>query len=54
MVQKISRLAPWAPPESELVEQEWQNAIPPLFFILFLVGELCPGLVLVSSPVAKT
>ena len=32
------------------------NAIPSLFFVLFssyVLSELCPGLVLVSSPVAK-
>ena len=54
MVQKISRLAPRAPPENELVERKWRTPFllcsRPFFFIL---GELCPGLVLVSSPVAK-
>ena len=61
MVQKISRLAPRAPPENELVEQKWRTPTPflrryfsvvfrPFFFML---GELCPGFVLVSSPVAK-
>ena len=32
-----------------------ENAISPLFFVrfFFILGELCPGLELVSSPVAK-
>ena len=33
-----------------------ENAIPPLFFVhfFFIVGELCPVLILVSSGVAKS
>ena len=54
MVQKISRLAPRVPPENGLVERKWRTpflvVFRPFFFIL---GEFCPGLVLVSSPVAK-
>ena len=54
MKQKISRLTPRAPPENGLVERNWRTpflrCFCPFFFIL---GELCPGLVLVSSPVAK-
>ena len=53
-VQKKSRLAPRVPLENELVEQKWTTLFlrffRPFFFIL---GEFCPGLVLVASPVAK-
>ena len=54
MLQKISCLAPRAPPENELVEgsgeRHFSLVFRPFFFIL---GEICPGLGLVSSPVAK-
>ena len=53
MVQKISRLAPQAPPESELVEREWKRHSSVVFHP-FLGWRVCPGLVLVSSPVAKS
>ena len=48
--QKISRLAPRAPPENELVERKWRT---PFLRCFSSFGELCPGLVLISSPVAK-
>ena len=51
---KNQPLAPWAPLENGLVERNWRTpfllVFCPYFFIL---GELCRGLVLVSSPVAK-
>ena len=52
MVQKISPLAPRAPLENELVEPEtpFLCCFSSFFFIL---GELCPGLVFVSSSVAR-
>ena len=41
--------------ESELVEREWKTPFLPGFFrpFFFILGELYPGFVLVSSPVAK-
>ena len=54
MVQKISRLAPRAPPENELEEGSGECHFSVVFCpFFFILGELCPGLVLVSSPVAK-
>ena len=59
MEQKISRLAPWAPPENGLVEHGLVERIGECHFsvvfcpFFFILGELCRGLVLVSSPVAK-
>ena len=54
MEQKISRLAPRAPPENGLVERNWRTPFLRCFLsFYFILGELCRGLVLVSSPVAK-
>ena len=51
---KNQPLAPWAPLENELVEREWKTPFLLCFLsIFFILGELCPGLVLVSSSVAK-
>ena len=53
---KNQPLSSWAPPESELVEREWRTPFLRCFssFFFSILGELCPGLVLVSSPVAKS
>ena len=52
---KNQLLSSSAPPDSELVEREWKM---PFFIVFrpffFILGELCPGLVLVSSAVAKS
>ena len=54
MGQKISRLAPRAPSENEIVERKWRTPFSVVFRpFFFILGELCPGLVLVSSPVTK-
>ena len=54
MEQKISRLALRAPPENGLVERNWRTPFLRCFLsFFFILGELCRGLVLVSSPVAK-
>ena len=54
MEQKISRLALRAPPENGLVERIGERHFSVVFCpFFFILGELCRGLVLVSSPVAK-
>ena len=43
------------PSKNELVEWEWKTPFLRCFSSFFLhTGELCPGLVLVSSPIAKS
>ena len=52
---KNQLLSSWAPPENKLTEQEWRTSFLRHFssFFSFILGELCPMLVLVSGAIVK-